>query len=209
MFDRIRKAAEPVLVFLSVLPLAGIWLVTDALAQSSDSKTGQPIKFGSGANAAASSSTNTVGNSSRGGADTGSFSGTTYAPPQRFSSKYDNVAKPDSPYSSQSTTSAAAASPVRTGDKSGEKRAGSLSSGVKPELSNSGMLNNSAGGQFSNGYTGGYGFQNGYSAGTQFRNSAPSPSQQSSAPLNYVRMPDGTYRANGSNVVRDERIRVQ
>ena len=151
--------------FSSAVFLASVVMTPGSWAQKST--TAETVRFG----AAATSNTSN------------SFSGTTYAPPQRFSSS-PNTAPADNAGSVNSIVDQAAASQPSSkhnGDLSG------LNNGVKHELQNS-SLGNKAGPKFTNGYTAGSQFKSGYSAGTQFSNgfsSTPQLDQHPVRALNY------------------------
>jgi hypothetical protein len=87
------------------------------------------------------------------------------------------------------------------GSFSGGQVSGRYLTGNQPS---SDRFNNgfSAGSQFSGGQTAGSQFTGGFSANTGFGGSA-------TGSVNYVRMPDGTYRANGPSVANDGRVRVE
>lgn len=157
-----------------------------------------------------------------------SFSGTTYSPPSPFGNSAGNTGSQTDPGNygnsntggSQSTTDASGStqfSSNHSGSADPSRHQGGLSSllhGVRHSIENAATNSNSAhgnvypNGQFSGGYTAGSSFSNGASfsngtaPATQFGGNQPSAG--TSAVINYVRMPDGSYRPNGPNVGRAE-----
>ncbi len=168
MTDNSQKTvAKLSLLLLGLSCWTGAGTAVSAQNNTTNYTPGQSIKFG------------TAGSS-----PSSSFSGTTYAPPSRDGKTGTDSAQ--SPYSASTPLNTTEPSTAGKSDQSGQRGLGSLIRGVKNELRNSGVLNHAAN-QFTNGYQPGSGFQSGASAGSQFG---------SNTPLNYVRMPDGTYRAN-------------
>lgn len=193
--------------FLLVSMLIMLSAALPASAQNSDYKPGQSIKFGASGSSGTTYTVPPVGSGIN-----NSFSGTTYAPPERFSS----ISAPptESIYGSGSTqVSGTGANTSTSGQQaaagttaqSSEKGLGSLIRGIKHELKS---VRTDGGSQFSNGYSAGSQFNNSQAPGYGFSGNSQSGALSNGA-LNYVRMPDGSYRPNGPNVGRAERMRAE
>lgn len=207
--------------------LLGCLLIAMPAAQSQSYTPGQPIKFG-GAHSPIDSSTastsdwnNGSQNSGAQGSTNSSFSGTTYAPtnyrPPSITDANDtsrntqtgSVTSSSSGSSSSASSSSSRAINYSTPDTSDQgKHHGGLSSlfrGVKQEIQNANINGN--GSSLTNTYvrssddsTPGYHF--GGSSMTNLgyqKNSSAGGGSDGNRATNWVRMPDGSYRANGPN----------
>jgi hypothetical protein len=201
--EKLRCTAQS---FLLVSMLIMLPVALPASAQNSDYKPGQSIKFGASGSSGTTYTVPPVGSGIN-----NSFSGTTYAPPERFSS----ISAPptESIYGSGSAqvsgtganTSTNGQQAAGTNAQQSEKGLGSLVRGIKHELKS---VRTDGGSQFSNGYSAGSQFNNSQAPGYGFAGNSQSGALSNGA-LNYVRMPDGSYRPNGPNVGRTERMRTE